>query len=656
MPTLSTRPCRVLVLRHENLRFAFPSDGVGPVPTLLPAELYKLKRHDAAELSETEFSAALQVEANKPFDVEEGPLSRLHLFRRSDHDIVLLQFHHIVADAASIAILLDEVIAAYYALQAGLPLPSGRRPAHFEQFVARQRALVAGAQGEGHRRYWRQQLDGAPPSLPLATDHPRPLSPLGPGAARNFIVKGPVVEELKGLARAEGTTLFSVLLAAFNMLLHRHSGASDIVIGTPTSARTRPEFERMVGYLVNALPIRTRLRGDAPFAQLVAQVDATIRTSLEHQDYPFPMIVRDVAPPREPGRSPIFQIMFGMERFDSADPRGLVATLLNVAGLAIQYREYTVESVAISRNRAPFDMTFTIEEFDNQIFGVVDYRCDLWEDRTIARLIDDYQAILHQIVASPARKISDFRHGRSESDLIVGRELSDRPDVLVSLSAAAAARPDAVALTDAAGDLSYRALAGRMENLAGVMAGQGIGRGARVGVCLPRTRDLPVAMLATLRTAAAYIPLDPSYPTQRLAAIIADAGPTVVIADPRTAKNLRRDTPLLFIEPSDVAPAAVTLASAPADDLAYIIHTSGSTGRPLGVEIERGALANFLGAMRAELRLSPDDALLAVTPYSFDIAALELLLPLTVGARVVIADETCARDGELRPPGSNAGM
>lgn len=188
------------------------------------------------------------------------------------------------------------------------------------------------------------------------------------------------------------------------------------------------------------------------------------------------------------------------------------------------------------------------------------------------------------------------------------------------------------------------------------MAGQGIGRGARVGVCLPRTRDLPVAMLATLRTAAAYIPLDPSYPTQRLAAIIADAGPTVVIADPRTAKNLPRDTPLLFIEPSDVAPEAVTLASAPADDLAYIIHTSGSTGRPLGVEIERGALANFLGAMRAELRLSPDDGLLAVTPYSFDIAALELLLPLTVGARVVIADETCARDGDSCPPASNAGM
>jgi amino acid adenylation domain-containing protein len=636
-----------LVLRHENLRFAFPSDGVGPVPTLLPPELYKLRRHDAAELTETEFSAALQAEANKPFDVEQGPLSRLHLFRRSDQDIVLLQFHHIVADAASIAILLGEVIDAYYALRAGLPLPSGRRPAHFGQFVARQRALVAGAQGEEHRRYWRQHLDGAPPSLPLATDHPRSLSPLGPGAASNFIVKGPIVEELKGLARAEGTTLFSVLLAAFKVLLHRHSGASDIVIGTPMSGRTRPELERAVGYLVNALPIRTRICGDDPFQRLVAQIDATIRTSLEHQDYPFPMIVRDVAPPREPGRSPIFQIMFGMERFDSADPRGLVATLLNVAGLAIEYRDYTVESVAITRNRAPFDMTFTIEEFDNQIFGVVDYRCDLWEGRTIARLIDDYQAILHQIVASPLRRISDFALGRGEPEPILGPELSVRPDVLASLSRVAGARPDAIAVTDAEGDLCYRALVQQIERLAGILAAEGIGRGARVGICLPRTRDLPIAMLATLQTAATYIPLDPSYPRQRLAAIIADARPTVVIADPRTAESLPSDTPLLFIASSDVTPEAIALPPAEAGDLAYIIHTSGSTGRPVGVEIERGALANFLAAMQAELRLSPDDALLAVTPYSFDIAALELLLPLTIGARVLIADEGCPRDGGL---------
>ena len=201
-------------------------------------------------------------------------------------------------------------------------MPSGRRPAHFEQFVARQRALVAGAQGEEHRRYWQQQLDGAPSSLPLATDHPRPLSPLGPGAARNFIVKGPIVEELKGLARAEGTTLFSVLLAAFNVLLHqpqrcvryRHRHADE------RRARGR-NSSAWSDYLVNALPIRTRLRGDDPFAQLVAQVDATIRTSLEHQDYPFPMIVRDVAPPREPGRSPSSRSCSAWKRFDSADPR-----------------------------------------------------------------------------------------------------------------------------------------------------------------------------------------------------------------------------------------------------------------------------------------------------------------------------------------------
>jgi amino acid adenylation domain-containing protein len=636
-----------LILRHENLRFAFPTDGIGPVPTLLPPELYKLRKHDAAELTETEFSAALHAEANKPFDVEEGPLGRLHVFRRADRDVVLLQFHHIVADAASIAILLDEMIEAYYALKAGLPLPSNRRVAHFRQFVAWQQALVAGTPGEAHRSYWRQQLAEAPSSLPLATDQPRPLTPLGPGAARNFIVKGPVVEELKGLARTEATTLFSVLLAAFNVLLHRYSGASDIVVGTPMNGRTRPEFERVVGYLVNALPIRTRVYGDDSFQQLVAQVDATVRSSLEHQDYPFPMIVRDVAPPREPGSSPIFQVMFGMERFDSADPRGLVATLLNVAGLALEYREYTVESVGIARNRAPLDMTFTMEEAGNQIFGVVDYRCDLWDDRTIAQLIGDYQAILHQIVAAPSRKIAAFTLAPSSAKPICGRELTDPLDVLSSLSIAAAARPDAIAVSDASGELSYRDLLRRIERLAAALVQRGVGRGTAVGICLPRTRDLPAAMLATLATGAAYVPLDPAYPERRLAAVIADAKPSVVIVDRQTAAGLPGSTPFLFIDAADGALGAFAAAAATPDDLAYIIHTSGSTGRPLGVEIERGALANFFAAMQAELQLSPDDALLAVTPYSFDIAALELLLPLTVGARVVIADEACTRDGRL---------
>jgi amino acid adenylation domain-containing protein len=635
-----------LILRHENLRFAFPSDGIGPVPTLMPLELYRLRRHDAVALTETDFSAALQAEANKPFDVEEGPLGRLHLFRRADRDVILLQFHHIVADAASIAILLDEMIEAYYALQAGLPL-SNRRQTHFGQFVAWQQALVAGTQGEAHRSYWRQQLAGAPSSLPLATDHPRPLTLLGPGAARNFTVKGPIVEELKGLARTEATTLFSVLLAAFNVLMHRYSGSSDIVVGTPMNGRTRPEFERVVGYLVNALPIRTRVSGEDSFQQLVARVDATVRSSLEHQDYPFPMIVRDVAPVREPGSPPIFQVMFGMERFDSADPRGLVATLLNVAGLALQYREYTVESVGIARNRAPLDMTFTMEESGNQIFGVVDYRCDLWDDRTIAQLIGDYQAILHQIVAAPAREIADFKLGPDDAKPICGRALGDAPDVLASLNTIAAARPDAIAVSDASGELSYRDLLRRVDMLAAAMVQRGVGRGAAVGICLPRTRDLPAAMLAALATGAAYVPLDPTYPEQRLAGIVADAKPSVVIADRQTAARLPSSAPFLFIDAADGAPGAFAAGAVVPDDLAYIIHTSGSTGRPLGVEIERGALANFLAAMQAELRLSPDGALLAVTPYSFDIAALELLLPLTIGARVVIADEVCAHDGRL---------
>jgi amino acid adenylation domain-containing protein len=636
-----------LLVHNESLRFAFPSDGLGPVPILLPPRRYKLIRHDAAALSDAEFSSLLHAEANRSFHVEEGPLTRLHLFRRSGHDVILLQFHHIVADAASIAIMLDDVLEAYFALQAGLPLPPARQLAHFGHFVTWQRALVAGPHSEEHKAYWRQQLAGAPPCLPLATDRQRSLNPLGPGQSRNFIMRGALVEEIKGLARAEGTTLFSVLLAAFNVLLHRLTDESDIIVGIPVSGRTQPEFERMVGYLVNALPIRTRLSGGQSFQKVLAEVHATVRSSLEHQDYPFSMIVHDLDPPREPGRLPIFQVMFGMERFDSTDRRGLAAMLLNVTGLAIKYREFAVESVAVARNRAPFDMTFTIEEFDNQIFGVVDYRCDLWQDSTIEQWIDHYLAILHQIAACPSRSIAAFSLGSSRPRPIHGRELHDRPDVLTSLSASAAAAPDAIALTDAFGEMSYRSLRRRVRRLAGALAARAIGVGTRVGICLPRTSELPVAMLATLSTGAAYVPLDPSYPKQRLAAIIEDVRPSVVIVDRHTMSRLPAGAPVLFNDAGDDAPERPVPSRAADGDLAYIIHTSGSTGRPIGVEIERGALANLLAAMRAELPLSPHDTLLAVTPYSFDIAALELLLPLTIGARLVVADETMTRDGAM---------
>jgi amino acid adenylation domain-containing protein len=635
-----------LVLQNENLRFAFPSDGLGPVPNLLPPDQYRLIRHDATHLSEVEFSGLLHAEANRPFHLGEGPLSRLHLFRRSDCDVMLLQFHHIVADAASIAILLDDVLEGYFALQAGLPLPT-RQHAPFRRFIAWQRAVVAGPQGERHRRYWRQTLAGAPPSLLLATDHPRALDSLGPGASRSFIMKGVIVEELKGLARAEGTTLFSLLLAAFNVLLHRYSGATDIIVGTPVSGRTQSDFERMVGYLVNAMPIRAQVSPDRSFQAVLADVDAAIRSSLEHQDYPFSTIVEDLDPPRQQGCFPFFQIMFGMERFDSTDPRGLAATLLNMAGPAITYREYTVESVAVSRSRAPFDMTFTIEEFDNQIFGVVDYRCDLWEGHSIDRLIEHYEAILHQVVASPLRRISELTLGRPAAQPMRGRALLDRPDVMTSLQQVVAAVPDGIAVSDAAGDLSYRTLLRRIDGLASTMANRGIGRGSRVAICLGRTRELPIALLATLATGAAYIPLDPSYPRARLAAIIDDAKPDIVVADRDGVALLPADTSALLAESCVEAATAFASARIEANDLAYIIHTSGSTGRPVGVEIGRGALANFLAAMRAELPLSSTDSLLAVTPYSFDIAVLELLLPLTLGARVVIADEVVARDGRL---------
>lgn len=633
-----------IVARHDNLRMAFPSDGVGPVPTLLPVERCQLTRHDAVELSEEQFAARLGEEVSRPFDIEEGPLGRLHLFRRADRDVFLLHYHHIVADAMSIAVLMDEVFENYMALRSNLPPPPPPRRAPYGQFALWQRAMAAGPEGQSHSAFWKAELGDAPPPLLLNTDRPRKGAVLGPGAAHRFVLKSTLVGPLKELAKSRGTTVFAVLFSAFNAMLHLYSGETDIVVGAPVSGRTRAEFERTVGYLVNALPIRTRLARDASFEQLLAEASTRLGAALEHQDYPFALIVRDLDPPRQPGCFPFFNIMFGMERFEATDPRGHAATLLNMSGPAVKFGEFVGESIMLPRHRAPFDMTFTMEEFGDQILGLVDYRSDLWEKSTISLFVDHYQSILHQLVAKPSQKICDFLlEGRAA--LISGPKLQERPDVIASIRSAALRYPDAIALSDVRASMTYREMIARVDAAAVALIERRLGPDCVIGVCLPRGLDLPIALLAVLAAGSAYVPLDPDYPSERIATLIGLTKPKAIIATGDMAGRVPENAVHVDINALAQPNRHKTLPASAPTALAYIIHTSGSTGSPSGVEIERGALANFLAAMRSELPLSANDVFLAVTTAAFDIAGLELFLPLTVGATVVIAESDAVRDG-----------
>ena len=651
---------RRVIERHESLRMVFAADNAGPLPRLLDPAAFTLTRHDAVARDEAAFRADLDREGNRPFDLARGPLVRLHIYRRADRDVLLLHIHHIVADAASIVIAVEDMFEAYFALRAGATPRWSRAVVPPAAFARYQRELTGAAQQ--HVAFWRAQLDGAPEVLPLPTDHPRRTEGRSAGRARTLMIPRALTEEIKRLARREGETLYAVLLAAFNVLLHRLGAGSDIVVGTPTLGRSHPEFADAVGYLVNAVPIRTRIAGHPSFKEVLAQTGAAVSAALEHQEFPFASLVRELKAAREAGVNPIFQVMFAMERPAEIDQHGFAATLLNVDGAAIDIREFHIESLALARNRAQFDLGFVVEEHADEIFGVIDYNADLWTPETIDRFADLYAEILGAAAQSPEQPIAaaDGRSGRAS--VLVGEALPDVPDVMASFHRRAAECPGKAAVVFGARAWTYRELADVVGATARMLRERGVGPGALVGICMARAGNLVAALLATLDVGAAYVPLDPAYPAGRLRRILGDAAPAVLISDAANAQAVAAFAPCPVID-LDAALAGsadhhVSREAAPArSELAYVIHTSGSTGGPLGVEVRRSSLSNLLAAMPREVPISPADVLLAVTTIAFDIAALELLLPLVLGATVVIADEATVADGRrLARPLRDAGI
>lgn len=631
---------RQAVSRHEVLRMTFDTDAYGPVPRLLDPERLRIAWHDAGDLDDNALQHRIAQIANRPFVLSRGPLTEAHVFRQADRDILLLHLHHIVADAASVAVVMEYLFESYFTQRSGGSQQGPAGSGNFDAFALWQRQIAEGPEGETHRAYWRKALAGAPSRLALKHDRPR-FSPQGMGAATRFEIDSDLLSGLKDLAQAESTTIFAVLMAGFNVMLQRQTGDADIVIGTSTGGRTRPEFERLVGYLVNPVPIRTRFAADDTFRTLLNKVSDSIRSGLEHQDYPFPAIVRDLGVPRDADASPVFQVMLNMERPVALDSYGFSVTLLNTAGPRLQVRDLEISAVEVRRERAQFDLSVAVEEFDGKILGVVDYRADLWDRTSIDRMVEQYRSALRAFVSASDKEVMPPAAARKMS-VAVGPTLSACPDVLEAIRAIADKDPGREAITARDGRWTYGELVARIDEIAAALAARGASPGSLVGIDLSRGRDLPAALLGVLRIGAAYVPLDRTHPANRSQQILADTKPVLIMTDAGADARWPTDVPLLEIDDLRSWGAANVVAIAKCD-LAYVIHTSGSTGRPSGVEVSRGALANFLAAMRELRLLTADDTLLAITTTSFDIAALELMLPLTLGARIAV-DDGAARD------------
>ncbi|MET0626705.1 MAG: condensation domain-containing protein, partial [Pyrinomonadaceae bacterium] len=528
---------RELVARHPSLRTTFEAREGVPVRRVNEHAQFLYEELDAANLDEPALRELLAERAHRPFDLSAGPLFRVSLLRRADDEhVLLLAAHHIVIDFWSLAVLVSELGAFYDAGRRGeraaLPPPAGR----YEDYVRRQRRALEGAEGARLWDYWRERLGGELPVLDLPTDRPRPPVQTFSGASHAARLDAGLARRLKALERESGATLHTLLLTAFQVLLSRHTGQDDVVVGSPAAGRGRAADAGVVGYFVNPLVLRADLSGDPTFEELLAQVRRTALDAFAHQDYPFPLLVQRLQPERDQSRSPLFQAMFVLQQTAALRLEGVAAFALGEEGARMRVGGLNLESVALEHRVAQFDLSLAAAEAGDEILVSWEYNTDLFDAATVERMAGRFETLLRGVVDDPGRRLSQLPllTDAEERRLLV--EWNDtaadypRGQCLHQLFEEQAERtPEAVALVFGEERLTYTELDRRAGHLANYLRALGVGPEALVGVMMERSSELVVALLGVLKAGGAYVPLDPAYPAERLGFILEDARVRVLL-------------------------------------------------------------------------------------------------------------------------------
>ncbi|WP_406278228.1 amino acid adenylation domain-containing protein [Embleya sp. NBC_00896] len=633
-----------LVARHEVLRTRFVAADDGrptqlvDAPWPVTATVHDLRGIEDAAARDAAAREILETEAVRPFDLATGPLLRAVVAQVADEDrYLLITIHHIVSDGWSEGILAHELREHYAAALDHREVALPALPLQYADFSVWQRQWLTGDTLDRQLDYWRGKLTGLEP-LELPTDHHRPPVRSGASELFTFNISDELVGRLKSTATDRGASLFMTLLATFQLLLSKYSGQEDVAVGTPIAGRNRAEIEDMIGFFVNTLVMRTDLSGDPTFTELLARVRDTALGAYDHQDLPFERLVEEIAPRRDLSRNPLFQAMFVLQNVPEAHAWAL-------PGL-------TVESVPITSQDAKFDLTlFLTEQSDGSIDGTVVYATDLFEQATVARLAGHFRTLLSAVAAGPGARLAvlDMLTPAERRQILVewNDTTTDYPDtktVHELVEEQVDRRPEAIAITCDAGTLTYRELNERANRLAHHLRGLGIGPEHLVTVCLDRSPDMICALLAILKAGAAYVPLDPDYPADRLAFMIEDTATPLVITDSGHAHRLPA-TAACFLTDRDWS--ALTAESggnpeplASPQDLAYVIYTSGSTGRPKGVQIRHHSLVNLVHWTMTSFAMKPGDRVALLAGVGFDAAAWELWPALTAGTTSCITTDT----------------
>ncbi|HEX2091321.1 MAG TPA: amino acid adenylation domain-containing protein, partial [Longimicrobiaceae bacterium] len=633
-----------IVRRHEALRTVFATTDGEPVQVIRPAVPHPLPVVDlrgiAHDRRERELGRLVAEDAARLFDLARGPLLRTTLVVTGEEEHgLLVTMHHMVSDGWSMEVLVHEVSELYAAYVEGHAPALPPLPVQYADYALWQRTRLTGETLDAQVRWWRERLAGAPPLLELPTDRPRSRAQGSRGESVPFALAPETWQALQALARREGVTSFMMLLAAWQFLLSRYSGQEDVVVGTPIAGRNRLETEGLIGFFVNTLALRTSLSGDLTFAELLRRVREGTLGVYQHQEVPFEKLVEELAPERSLSHTPLFQVMFALQ--DSA--RGAPG----LAGME-------VEPLGVGEVAAKFDLSLGLGEAGEALQGALAYRRELWERASMARLLDHYARVLEEVAADPERRLSRISLLRE----------AERAQVLEAWNATAASyprlpvhrlfrlqaqrTPDAVALSFRDEQITYAELDRRASCLARALRRRGVGPEARVALLADRSPELVVALLGILKAGAAYLPLDPTYPAERLAYLLKDSACAALLVQ----DALRDLLPAGAVDPYSLE---ALLAEADGDDdvaevmvdaenAAYVIYTSGSTGRPKGVLVPHGALSNHMQWMQAAFPLTPDDRVLQKTPFSFDASVWEFWAPLLCGARLVLAEPGAHRE------------
>ncbi|MFY0563639.1 amino acid adenylation domain-containing protein [Archangium lansingense] len=628
-----------LVRRHESLRTTFSPNQGDTLQVIHPASRWALPVMDLSALPEgNRHAEALRLaerEALRPFDLTTGPLLRTTLLRLGEREhLLLVTQHHIVSDGWSIGVLVREVAALYEALRAGHEPRLPALPVQYADYAVWQRQWLKGEPLQEQVKWWKKHLAGAPHALELPTDRPRPPVQSSQGASLPVHLPPALTEPLRALCQHEGATPFMGLLATFQLLLSRHSGQEDVLVGTPIANRTQGETEPLIGFFVNTLAMRTRVRGHESFRSLLAQVRTSTLSAFEHQHLPFEKLVEELHPPRDLSRTPIVQVLFALQNAPASE--------LRLPGL-------TLHTLPIESVSSKYDLELYLSEAPDGLRGSFVYNTDLFERTTVERLASHLQVLVEALTTQPDAPVSalPLLTATERRQVLVewnGARASYPADALIHTLIEAQTRhtPEAVALRFEDSSLTYRELDARANQLAHHLRGLGVGPEVRVGVCLERSLELVVALLGTLKAGGAYVPLDPTFPPERLSWMFEDSRPAVLLVQERLLPALPANAARVVCVDSGWDEVARHSVQPPAplatpDNLAYVIFTSGSTGRPKGAMNTHRAVCNRLLWMQDAYGLEPWDTVLQKTPFSFDVSVWEFFWPLMAGARLVVA-------------------